>query len=218
MKSQYRMLFAIAILLIAVGCLCNGTNVATPTTPTNAPAPTKAAAPTANVPQPPSNNGNSSGNTTGTSSDIVTFTDGNNLLAFDLPGDWTYENIPNDKFYTDVFTSPNEAAKIESLVYNDGTAFTGKDNGKFALYLLNTFYSNTGQVGDIRVASDQIQTDGSERLEWSSKGGGYSGVSFFELRGDDRKTFLMFTAWWIDDVDQETFDAVNNAISTYTIP
>ena len=216
MKSQYRMLFAIAVLLIAVGCLCNNTNVAT--SPTNVPAATNAPslpndpAPTANVPQPnePSSNG--------TSSDIVTFVDQNNLLAFDLPGDWTYENIPSENFYTDVFTSPNEAAKIESLVYNDGQAFTGKDNGKFALYLLNTFYSSTGQVGDIRIASDQIMKDGSERLEWSSKGGGYTGVSFFELRGEDRKTFLMYTAWWVDDVDQATLDAVNNAIASYSIP
>ncbi len=214
MKSQYRMLFAIAVLLIAVGCLCNSTDV-TPTAipPTNVPAATSAPAPTANVPQPnePTSNG-------GTSSDIVTFVDQNNLLAFDLPGDWAYENIPSENFYTDVFTSPNEAAKIESLVYNDGQAFTGKDNGKFALYLLNTFYSSTGQVGDIRIASDQIMKDGSERLEWSSKGGGYTGVSFFELRGEDRKTFMMYTAWWVDDVDQATLDAVNNAIASYSIP
>jgi hypothetical protein len=213
------MLFAIAVLLIAVGCLCNGTNVATPVAPTIAPVPTKAAAPTANLPQPPANNDNGSTTTNaGTSSDLVTFTDQNNLLAFDLPGNWTYVNTPGEKFYTDTFTSPDEAAKIESLVYNDGVAFSGKDNGKFALYLLNTFYSNTGQVGDIRISTDQIMQDGSERLEWTSKGGGYSGVSYFELRGDDRKTFLLFTAWWSDGADQTVLDAVNNAISSYNIP
>ena len=61
-----------------------------------------------------------------------------------------------------------------------------------------TYYSNTGKVGDIRVSSDQIMDDGSERLEWKSKGGDYSGVSFFETRGSDNSTFLMFTAWWVD--------------------
>lgn len=56
MKSQYRMLFAFAVLLIAVGCLCTGTGIVpTPTVvpPTVAPAPTNAPPPTANAPQPP---------------------------------------------------------------------------------------------------------------------------------------------------------------------
>jgi hypothetical protein len=59
--------------------------------------------------------------TSGTSSDIVTFVDENNLLGFDLPGDWFYEHNAYDKYYVDTFTSPDEvSAKIESLVYNDG--------------------------------------------------------------------------------------------------
>jgi len=42
MKSQYRMLFAFAILLVAIACVCNGTNAAPTAPPTNAPAPTNA--------------------------------------------------------------------------------------------------------------------------------------------------------------------------------
>jgi len=220
MKSPYRMLLGLVALLVAVGCLCSNTGLTSTTTPatsapaTSAPIATKESAPPSiNTPesQPPSNGG-----TTG--SGLVTFVDQNKLLSFDLPGDWTYKNVPSDNFYTDVFTSPDEAGKIESLVYNDGTAFSGKDNGKFALYLLNTFYSKTGKVGDIRISSDQIMQDGSERLEWSSRGGGYSGVSFFETRGSDNKTFLMLTAWWVDGADQGTIDAINNAIASYAIP
>jgi hypothetical protein len=227
MKSQYRMLSAFVVLLVAISCMCSGgnavptaipTNALPPTSavaPTNAPPPTSAGAPTSNVPQPPSNDPPPSN---GNSSALVTFTDQNNYLAFDLPGDWTYKNNPGDKFYTDVFTSPDGAAKIESLVYDDGTAFVKSQNGQFALYLLNTFYSNTGQVGDIRISGDQIQKDGSERLEWTSKGGGYSGYSYFETRGSNNNVFLMFTAWWVNGTDQTTLDTINNAISSYYIP
>ena len=65
MKSQYRMLFAFIILLVAISCMCNSLGTpATPTLvptnppiPTNPPAPTEEApAPTANVPQPPVDN------------------------------------------------------------------------------------------------------------------------------------------------------------------
>jgi hypothetical protein len=217
MKSQYRMAFAFAVLLIAVGCLCNGSNVApSASIPTNGPAPTNALAPNSIVPRPPALNNPPASN--GNSSDIVTFTDKNNLMAFDLPGDWVYESGSADNYYYDTFTSPAGDAKMESLVYNDGTAFVANQNGKFALSLLHNIYSATGKEGDIKITDDSIQSDGSERLTWQSKSGGYSGVSFFEIRGSDNSTFLMLTAWWNNDVNQSVLDIIDNAISTYKVP
>lgn len=223
MKSQYRMLFAFAVLLIAVACLCTGSgNVATAPTeaisipPTNVPAPTNVSAPTSNVPRPPVLNNPPPSNNN--SSEIVTFTDENNLLAFDVPGDWIYEQLPGENNYIDRITAPDGSAVIDSLVYNDGSAFTGNDNGRFALQLLHQFYSNTGKEGDISISGDAIQADGSEKLTWKSRSGGYSGMSFFELRGDDRKTFLMFTVFYSNDADQAILDVLDNAITSYTIP
>jgi hypothetical protein len=226
MKSQYRTLSVFIAFLTSVSLACAALSPAEPTAvPTLPPPPTAAPLPTSDValpnPSGPSNPaGGSSENTqTGTSSDIVTFVDENNLLAFDLPGDWFYEHNAYDVYYVDTFTSPDESsAKIESIVYNDGTAFVKSQNGQFALYLLNTYYSSTGNVGDIRVLGDQIMEDGSERLEWTSKAGGYSGYSYFETRGDDNTTFLMFTIWYINEVDQATLDTVNNAVNTYYVP
>jgi outer membrane protein assembly factor BamB len=201
------MLFAFAALLLTVSLACGGS--AEPTAnPTLPPAPTSA---------PPVQQDQGGQQTT--DNGLVTFTDENGLAAFDLPGDWTYNHTVGDNYYVDRFTAPDGASGfIENLVYNDGTPFVRSQNGQFALDLINSFYSATGQVGDIRVSSDQIMPDGSERLEWASKSGGYSGVSFFETRGEDNSTFLMFTAWWLDVADQATLDAINNAITSYYIP
>lgn len=206
MKS-YRMIFAFAALLMVVSLACGGSS--TPAVnPTIPPVPT-------NVPQDqgeqqqqqPADNG------------LVTFTDENGLAAFDLPGDWLYSHTTGDNYYVDRFTSPDEVSGfVENLVYNDGTAFVKSQKGQFALELINNFYSATGAVGDIRISSDQIMNDGSERLEWVSKSGGYSGVSFFETRGDDNSTFMMLTSWWMDSADQATIDTINNAIASYRIP
>ncbi len=211
MKS-YRMLFGFAALLLIVSLACGGSGEPTPY-PTIPPAPTN---PPVQQEQQPQDTGNQEQTTTDDA--LVTFVDENNLAAFDLPGDWFYEHSTGENYYVDRFTSPDEVSGfIENIVYNDGTPFVKSQKGKFALDLINTFYSATGQVGDIRVTSDQIQSDGSERLEWVSKSGGYSGVSFLETRGDDT-TFLLFTAWWLDTADQATLDTINNAISSYRIP
>lgn len=230
--KQYRMLFVFIAVLLAVSlaCIGGGTPTAAPVNtlaPTNPPPPTLAQPPTTAA-QPPSNPaGNppkpptgATAASSGSDSSLVTFTDENKLLAFDLPGNWTYAHTKGTNLYVDTFTAPDGSAKIESLVYNDGKPFTGSDNAVFALYLLNTYYSTSGKEGEIHVSSDQIMKDGSERLQWDSTNG-FSGVSFFELRGSDNKTFLMFTAWWsggLNGASSATVQTINDAIASYRIP
>jgi hypothetical protein len=130
----------------------------------------------------------------------VTFTDENELYAIDVPGDWTYQHTYDDVdgyYYIDTFTSPDGGAVIENIVYDDGQPFRGSDKSRFALFFLNNWYSYTGREGDIRISDDSIQADGSERLVWTSKGGGYSGVSFLETRGTTTLQFL--TLNWGND-------------------
>lgn len=119
-------------------------------------------------------------------------------------------------YYIDQFKSPDGNALIENIAYDDGKPFTGSQNGKFALYLLNTFYSSTGKEGDIHVSDDSIQKDGSERLAWSSSGGGYSGLSYFEVR--NRTTFLMFTVEYANDYENTYIDILNNVVASYRTP
>lgn len=235
MKRQTRHLFAYLalVLAISVGCVCSTTATPTPAPvapvdeptplpplptkeqpvvpPTTAPQPVDTAVPAA--PQP------------GSSSDILTYTDANDLLAFDLPGDWTYEhtdlgnNVYTDATaYSDTWTSPDGSGMIESLVIFSEESLDKSTSAAVALDLLHRYYSNTGKVGDIRISSDQIMQDGSERFEWESKGGNYSGLTFFEVRGNDRRTWLMWTLWYDNFADQSILDTINAAVDSYYIP
>ena len=222
MKS-YCILFGFAALLVAVSLACGGSAQPTayPTIP-----------PVATNPPVQQDQGNQQQQQQQqqqqTSNGDVTFVDQNNLLAFDLPGDWTYSHTEHgDAIYSDVnaysdtFTSPDEIAKVESLVMfaNPGVVVNNSTSQAVALDILNTYYSSTGKNnGDIRISSDQIMQDGSERFEWKSKGGNYSGVSFFEVRGANKDTWLMWTAWWSNSAEQGTLDIINNAINTYYVP
>lgn len=206
-QKGYLRLYTFMALILIVSLACTG-GVATPTpqVPLSNP-PTRPAQPV--QPVQPSNN---------SSSGLKTFTDQNDLYQIDVPANWTHSQTTGEYYYADILLSPDEAVKVENIVYNDGKPFSGSQNGKFALNLLHKFYSSTGEQGDIRVTDDAIMDDGSERLTWVSRGGGYSGVSFFEVRGDDRSTFLMFTIYWLDEAEGQYQDTVDNVIASYHVP
>ena len=200
-------IMAFGALVLAVSLACS-TLAPTPTVtpePTATPEPTPEAAPTDSA--------------SISSSGLITYTDVNNYLAIDVPAAWEHSQaVDSEKnyWYWDVLTAPDGHAKVESVVYDDGTAWKGSQNGRQALYMLHKFYSSTGEEGDIRVSGDSIMKDGSERLTWTSKGGRYSGESFFEVR--NKTAFLMFTIWWDDDYASQYTDVLQGVVSSYRRP
>ena len=195
--------------VLTVGLACSALS----DTPTPAPQ-QPSQQPSAPTVQPQSNNNSS--NNTSNSSALVTFTDQNKFYQIDVPGNWIHKSDSGTHYYIDQFKSPDEHALVENIAYNDGTPFTGSQNGQFALQLLHQFYSSTGKEGDIHVSDDSIQKDGSERLTWTSSGGGYSGLSYFEVR--DRLNFLMFTVEWSNDYKDTYLDTLNQIIASYVVP
>jgi hypothetical protein len=217
MKRQgFHRLFAFLSVFVLVSLACNGGTTPTPVPP--APTPVQQIVQPTPVVQQQQQNADPTPvpqNTGG----LTTFTDQNDLFSIDLPSDWAYSQTVDDtdnNYYIDTFTSPDEQALVENIVYDDGTAFSGNQKAKFALYLLNTFYSKTGSEGDIRVSDDRIMDDGSERLVWTSKGGGYSGISFLETRGTT--TFLFFTVEWMNNAEDQYADTLNSVIESYRVP
>jgi hypothetical protein len=209
-------LLAFAALMLIVGLACSSASTST-AEPTSVPA-TQAPAADSGSTGSNGSNANASGTSLSSSgsSALVTFTDKNNYYAIDVPGDWKHETSSGDNYYIDTFTSPDSAAVVENIAYDDGTPFNGSDNGKFALQILNQNYSKTGKEGDIHVTDDSIQKDGSERLTWSSKAGAYSGVSYFEIR--NKTTFLMFTIDWGNDKKADYFDTLSSVVTSYRAP
>lgn len=210
-------IFSFAAFVMVVGLACMGG-----TKTTVAPTPiVQSVKPTEVPPQPtepPQQATEPSPQPTSDSGGLKTFTDQNNLYRIDVPSDWVYNQVSGDNYYIDQFKSPDGLALVENIVYNDGVLFTGSQHGQFALDLLNRFYSNTGNVGDIRVTSDQIQPDGSERLEWTSKSGGYSGYSYFEVRKPELLNFLMITIEWSNSAKSQYLDILSAIIESYRIP
>ena len=206
MKNRsFLYLFGLMVMVLVVSLACSALSPTSTPEPASNPAATDPAISTSTG----SNNSTPSG-------DLTTFTDPNNYYQIDLPSDWKHTQSKGDHYYIDTFTSQDSKAVVENIAYDDGTAFNGTDNGKFALQILNQNYSSTGKMGDIRVTDDSIQQDGSERLTWTSKAGGYSGLSYFEIR--NKTTFLMFTVDWGNDSQSTYIDTLDKVVSSYRLP
>ncbi len=133
------------------------------------------------------------------------------LFEFSVPYGWAYSIYSEENAVADTFTSPDGLTKIENITYDDGTAVSRSEAGRFALTLLKDFYS----VNDIKVTDDEVQADGSERLNWVSESGGFEGTSFFETRGT---TFLLLT-WIVNSEHYDLFFPVwQDLLSSYAVP
>lgn len=206
MKTRgYLFLLGFAVFLMVVGIACN--IGATPTAQPTQPQP---------QPQPTPTEPNSNINDTGNGSALVIFTDHNKFYQIEIPGDWTRASNSGPNAYIDQFKAPDGDALVENISYNDGKPFAGAQNGQFALHLLHQFYSNTGKEGDVRVSSDKLMQDGAERLTWTSKGRGFSGLSYFRVR--DGVNFMMFTVEWSNDRQSQYADILDKISASYKVP
>ena len=141
---------------------------------------------------------------------IYTFEGPDALFTIEVPTPWEYERTESDVVIVDTFYAPDEHAVIQNIAYDDGEEITRSEAGAFGLELLRSSYAE-----DIRILDDQVQPDGSERLIWTSSGGGYSGTSFLETRGT---TFLLFTIMHDDEYEDVYTGTLNYTVETYTIP
>lgn len=141
---------------------------------------------------------------------VYTFTGPNDLFTIEVPTPWRYERTEGENAIVDTFYSPDEHGVIQNITYDDGTETSRSQAGAFALELLRSYYAS-----DIRIHSDEVQPDGSERLIWSSPGGDYSGTSFLETRGT---TFLLFTTMHDNPFEEYYLDTLNYTIDSYDIP
>jgi hypothetical protein len=193
--------------IAATGLACQALFPTPTPIPTETPAPTEAPLPT-DTPTP------------GVNTNLTTFTDQNNDYQIKIPADWTHKSSSGQDYYWDTFTSPDGGAVVENYTYLKGTSAGGTpwndaEMKKYALQVLDKYYSKTGQPGDIEVTEVKPQTDGSVRLSWDSKSGDYSGLSYYEMRGT---RFLLFTVDWGNSYKDQYIDTLNQVISSYQVP
>jgi len=141
---------------------------------------------------------------------LYTFTDPDEFFSFDVPYGWSHEVYTETNAVVDTFWAPDRLAYAENIKYDDGTTISKSLSGAFALDLLHQFYGK-----DVKITSDKVQPDGSERLTWTSQSSGQSGSSFFETRGT---TFLMLTLSYDNSLESLYSPVFDTVLTSYAVP
>jgi hypothetical protein len=117
-------------------------------------------------------------------------------LQLDIPEAWTHESQVREYSSLEIFTSPDQHAVLQAIVYDDGKEINKSVAGKFALVLLGNYFTQ-----DLWVTEDRLLPDGAEKLSWNSPEGGFQGtMQIYTL-----DTTLLIIASVVDDEYQSDY-------------
>ncbi len=139
------------------------------------------------------------------SSLFTTFSNGS--FSMEVPQYWHHRTASSDNSVVDTFSSPDENAVIQMVVYDDGERITGSVAGAFVRNLLRNYYAK-----DIVVTSYKYLPDGKEELIWYSSGSNYQGTTYFDAHDTELIIYTVMTAAIFNDIYN---DLLMNALNSF---
>lgn len=121
---------------------------------------------------------------------------------------WQYHRIEGNSTIVETFTSPDEQAVIQTVIYDDGKPVSRGVAGELTLSLLRNSYTT-----DIMILNDTVLDDGREKLTWSSLDGSYQGITTFTTQGT---TLNILTVMWDNDPERYYQTVLEKVIVSYT--
>lgn len=121
---------------------------------------------------------------------------------------WGMRRVENEYSTVETFTSPDENAIIQTLIYDDGKPMSMKIAGELALALLRNNYTT-----DVILTKDEVLKDGREKLTWGSLDSNYQGLITFTTHGNAAQILAVL---WDQDPEDYYETILNNVLSSYT--
>jgi hypothetical protein len=129
-----------------------------------------------------------------------------NYFSISVPPYWGVRRISGEKTVVDTFSSPDERAFLQTIIYDDGQPLSRMVAGNIVRTMLRERYAK-----DMVVYADTLLENGREQLAWNSKLGNYQGITWFEARDT---TLLALTVMWDNDFTEYYQGALENMVKT----
>jgi hypothetical protein len=130
----------------------------------------------------------------------------NGAFSLDVPLYWDHNKSTANNSTVDTFTSPDEQAIIQMVVYDDGEPISGAVAGAFVRNLLRNYYAK-----DIYVSSYRSLNDGREELIWESTGSDYQGITYFDAKDTELIIYTIMTTADFREIYADLLEKVLNS-------
>lgn len=131
----------------------------------------------------------------------------NGAFSLDIPRYWNHNTSTAENSVVDTFTSPDEQAIIQMVIFDDGEPISGTVAGAFVRNLLRNYYAK-----DINVSEYQSLTDGREELIWESTGSDYQGITYFDVNDTE---LIIYTIMTTADFEEIYADLLENVLNSF---
>jgi hypothetical protein len=139
----------------------------------------------------------------------LAFTFENENFSIQLPQYWRFQQTSSNQSMVSTFTSPDERAIVQTILYDDGRRIPDKVAGEFVLTVLRNFYAK-----DVLIYSDRFLPNGQEELSWKSSSADYQGTTLFDTRDS---TLLVLTVMCEKDFTGTYQELLDQIVETYHI-
>ncbi len=130
-----------------------------------------------------------------------------NVFSLKVPTSWRYSREEFTNFAIDRFYSPDGAAWIENLTYDDGNVIKPNQAFKITANLVWDLFAK-----DLQTFEMKPQPDGSTMWVWKSEKNKIQGTTFYELRGTK---FLMLSLITKKEVQEVIAPLIGVIIQNY---
>ena len=130
----------------------------------------------------------------------------NGAFSLDIPRYWDHNTSTAENSIVDTFTSPDEQAIIQMVIYDDGEPISGTVAGAFVRNLLRNYYAK-----DIYVSKYQSLNDGREELIWESTGSDYQGITYFDVNDTELIIYTIMTTADFEEIYADLLEKVLNS-------
>jgi hypothetical protein len=139
----------------------------------------------------------------------LAFTFENENFSIHLPQYWKFQQTSSEQSMVSTFTSPDEHAIVQTILYDDGRRIPDEVAGEFVLTVLRNFYAK-----DVLIYSDRFLPTGQEELSWKSSSADYQGTTLFDTRGS---TLFVLTVMCEKDFTGMYQELLDQIVGTYHI-
>lgn len=141
---------------------------------------------------------------------ITDFEAQDGMFQVEVPLEWSVIHEDGDDFYIDTFISPDDHGVIQAIVFTHLAPLSEAEAEAYVREMVSAVYGD-----NLRTISGEWSPEKTFSLEWHEDDALFSGMSYFDMRGN---TSVIFSLVYDDEWEYVYSPVLDYTIGTYFVP